>query len=249
MKNSKAFLFDLNGTMINDMQYHITAWHRIMNELGVEIGLERMKQECYGKNHEVIERIFPGRFTEEEKTKMSFEKEKQYQREFKPYLKLISGLEGFLKDAYDAGIKLGIGSAAIMPNIDFVLDGLEIRKYFHTIVSADDVIKSKPDPETWLKCAEKLRIQTSECIVFEDSPKGAESALNAGMNCIINTNLHKKEEFDSYKNIIGFIENYNSIVLNLSIHGVSIFLKNKFNCFLLKGRPVTHYPLNISHNY
>jgi beta-phosphoglucomutase len=56
-----------------------------------------MKQECYGKNHEVIERIFPRRLTEEEKTKMSFEKERQYQREFKPYLKLIDGLEKFFK--------------------------------------------------------------------------------------------------------------------------------------------------------
>ena len=64
-----AFLFDLNGTMINDMPYHISAWHRIMNELGANISLERMKEECYGKNHEVIERIFPGRFTDGEKQK------------------------------------------------------------------------------------------------------------------------------------------------------------------------------------
>jgi beta-phosphoglucomutase-like phosphatase (HAD superfamily) len=53
----KAFLFDLNGTMIDDMQYHVKAWHRIFNELGANISMERMKQESYGKNHEVIERI------------------------------------------------------------------------------------------------------------------------------------------------------------------------------------------------
>jgi beta-phosphoglucomutase len=227
MKNYKAFLFDLNGTMINDMQYHIAAWHRIMNELGAEISLERMKQECYGKNHEVIERIFPGRFTEEEKTKMSFAKEKQYQQEFKPYLKLIDGLEKLLKDAHDTGIKLGIGSAAIMFNIDFVLDGLEIRKYFDAIVSADDVVHSKPDPETWLLCAEKLKLQPADCIVFEDSPKGAESALNAGMKCIVITNLHKREEFDRYKNVIGFIDDYNSIVLNHFNSGISQFFFKK----------------------
>jgi beta-phosphoglucomutase-like phosphatase (HAD superfamily) len=61
-KNYKAFLFDLNGTMINDMPYHIKAWHRILTSLGADISLERMKEECYGKNEELVERIFPGRF-------------------------------------------------------------------------------------------------------------------------------------------------------------------------------------------
>src|SRR4030095_14580994 len=211
-KNYKAFLFDLNGTMINDMNYHIVAWHRILNKLGAGITMERMKAECYGKNHEVIERILPGKFTEQEKTKMSFEKEKQYQEEFRPHLRLIDGLGEFLASSHDAGIKLAIGSAAIMFNIDFVLDGLGIRSYFDAIVSADDVRKSKPDPETWLKCSEKLGLRSWDCLVFEDSPKGAESALNAERKSIIITNLHKEEEFTAYPNIIGFIDDYHALV-------------------------------------
>ena len=182
-----------------------------MNALGANITLEKMKQECYGKSDEVIERIFPGRFTDEEKTKMSFEKEKQYQQDFKPSLKLIAGLERFLVDAHGAAIKLGIGSAAITFNIDFVLDGLDIRKYFDVIVSADDVINSKPNPETWLKCADELEVSPAECIVFEDSPKGAESALNADMKCIIITNSHEQAEFANYRNVIRFIDDYNSM--------------------------------------
>jgi len=216
IKNYKAFLFDLNGTMINDMPYHITAWHRIMNELGAGITLDRMKQECYGKNHDVIERVFPNRFTDGEKTKMSFEKEKQYQKEFKPHLKLIDGLEEFLKHAQAAGIKLGIGSAAIMSNIDFVLDGLGIRKYFDAIVSADDVTKSKPEPETWLQCAKKLGLKSGDCLVFEDSPKGAESALDAGMKAIIIANLHNRDEFSSFSHVIGFIDDYYRLSSGLS---------------------------------
>lgn len=214
MQEARAFLFDMNGTMIDDMQYHIAAWYRILNEFGAGISLERMKEECYGKNHELIERILPGRFSEEEKDKLSFEKESQYQRDFRPHLKLVTGLEGLLKDSYQAGIKLGIGSAAIRFNIDFVLDGLSIRKYFDAIVSADDVAHSKPDPETWLKCAEMLGRPSTDCIVFEDSPKGAESALNAGMRCIIITNLHCQEEFNSYKNVVGFINDFNDIFIN-----------------------------------
>jgi beta-phosphoglucomutase len=214
VQQAKAFLFDMNGTMIDDMQYHISAWHRILNELGANISMEKMKEECYGKNYELIERIVPGRFAEEEKDKMSFEKEKQYQREFKPHLKLVNGLEKFLERSHEAGIKLGIGSAAIRFNIDFVLDGLEIRRYFDAIVTADDVKYSKPDPETWLKCADVLKLPPADCLVFEDSPKGAESALNAGMKCIIITNLHKEDEFTQYENVIGFINDFNDIFIN-----------------------------------
>src|SRR5215510_15748108 len=206
--NYKAFLFDLNGTMIDDMQYHVRAWHRIFNELGANISIERMKQESYGKNHEVIERVMPGRFSEEEKTKMSFAKEKQYQKEFKPHLKLIDGLDVFLEKAYQQNIKMAIGSAAIMFNIDFVLDGLDLRKYFSVIVSADDVSHSKPDPETYIKCAEALNVSPKDCIVFEDAPKGVESAQNAEMRSIVLTILHEQHEFDKYKNIVAFGKDY-----------------------------------------
>jgi beta-phosphoglucomutase len=54
---AKAFLFDLNGTIIDDMQYHVSAWQGIVNELGGKISTERMREECYGKNAELPERI------------------------------------------------------------------------------------------------------------------------------------------------------------------------------------------------
>lgn len=208
----KAFLFDLNGTMINDMPYHINAWHRILNELGANISLERMKQECYGKNHELLERIFPGRFTAEEKNRMSLEKEKQYQKEFKPELHLIKGLDHFLQQSHEAGIKMAIGSAAIMFNIDFVLDGLNIRHYFNALVSADNVTDSKPDPETWLKCADRLNVSPAECLVFEDVPKGVEAAQKARMDTVVITTMHRKEEFAAYK-VKSFIENYEGFII------------------------------------
>lgn len=204
----KAFLFDLNGTMIDDMGYHVKAWHTILNNLGAHLSLERTKEECYGKNHELLERIFPGRFSEAEKNAMSYAKEEQYQREFRPHLQLIRGLDKFLETAWQQHIPMAIGSAAITFNIDFVLDGLHIRHYFNSIVSADDVVKSKPDPETYLQCAAALQVPAADCIVFEDAPKGVESAQNAGMQAVVLTTMHTKEEFGAYNNIIGFMEDY-----------------------------------------
>lgn len=215
----KALLFDLNGTMIDDMPYHIGAWHRILNDLGASISLDRMKEECYGTNNELLERIFPGRFTLEEKSRMSFEKEKAYQRQFKPHLKLIEGLNDFLRQSHDSGLVMAIGSAAIMFNIDFVLDNLCIRKYFSALVSADDVPNSKPHPETYLKCAERLNIEPASCLVFEDAPKGVEAALNAGMKSVVLTTLHLQDEFKRFPNAGLFIKDYSDPRLMEFVHG------------------------------
>ncbi len=210
----KAFLFDLNGTMIDDMHYHIKAWHRIFNELGAGISIEKVKEECYGKNGELLERVFPGRFTQKEKDKISIEKEKQYQQEFRPHLELIKGLDTLLVRSHKNGIKLAIGSAAILYNIDFVVDGLHIRKYFDAIISADDVLHSKPNPETYDRCAKAVGVNAKNCLVFEDAPKGVETAQNAGMDCVVITTMHSKEEFEGYNNIVAFINDYNKFDIN-----------------------------------
>jgi len=207
---AKAFLFDLNGTMIDDMQYHVTAWHRLLNSMGANISMERMKEECYGKANELIERILPGRFTEAERDAIGDQKEAVYREEFRPHLKLLPGLVEVLESAYNSGIKMAIGSAAIMANIDFVLDGLNIRHYFSAIVSADDVTNSKPAPETYLKCAERLNVDPSDCIVFEDVPKGVESAERAGMQSVVVTLMHTKEEFSQFNQVICFMEDFRS---------------------------------------
>lgn len=211
----KAFLFDLNGTMIDDMEYHTQAWYQVLTrQLGVSLSYEAVKKEMYGKNREVLLRIFgTGRFSEAEIEQLSVEKEKQYQDAFKPHLKLIEGLDAFLEKAHQAGIKMAICSAAITANIDFVIDGLGIRHYFGAIVSADDVTTSKPHPETFLKGAELLGLAPEACIVFEDAPKGVEAAANAGMNAVVLTTMHAREEFAAYNNSICFAANYNDPAL------------------------------------
>ena len=209
--NVSGFLFDLNGTMVNDMPYHIQAWHNKIIELGGTLSLEEMKHQCYGKNDELLERVFPGKYTMEEKIKLGNDKEALYRIEFKPHLKLIDGLEQFLNKANEKNIKMAIGSAAINENINFVIDNLNIRNHFSAIVSANDVIKSKPHPETFLKCAQQLALNPNECIVFEDTPKGVECALNAGMKAIVILGEHSAEEFAVYKNVVKLVANYEEI--------------------------------------
>lgn len=212
----KAFLFDLNGTIIDDMEFHARAWYQILvNQLGAKLSWEEVKKEMYGKNEELLIRIFgKDHFTKAQMLEMSFEKERGYQKEFTPHLKLIKGLDLFFANAQKAEIPMAIGSAAILFNIDFVLDGLNLRHYFSTIVSADDVAISKPDPETFVKCANGLKVPYQDCIVFEDSPKGVESALKAGMKAVVIKTYHQVHEFDHLPNVLFFIDDYTDIRLH-----------------------------------
>ena len=201
--------------MINDMPYHTKAWQNLLNnDLGGEFTWDEIKPQMYGKNPEVLVRIFgPNRFTMDEMNRLSFEKEKRYQEEYLPHLELLPGLNDFLDKAYQKGIPMAIGSAAIPFNIDFVLDNLNIRKYFKAIVSADDVELSKPHPETFLKAAQLLGVSPTDCLVFEDVPKGAEAAANAGMRAVIITTTHEPDEFKHLPNVIRFAKDFNDEVV------------------------------------
>ncbi len=207
----KAFLFDLNGTMIDDMGYHLEVWSDIVNnDWGAGISREEVKKNMYGKNEDLLFRVF-GRekFTPKQLEEISIEKERRYQRLYKPHLDLIPGLFSFLEKSNGNNIKMAIGSAAIPYNINFVLDNLSIRKYFSAIVSAEDVVQSKPHPETFTKAATLLGIDASSCVVFEDAPKGVEASLNADMKCVVLTTTHNEEEFARYTNVLMFVKDYN----------------------------------------
>jgi beta-phosphoglucomutase len=206
----KAFIFDLNGTMINDMEHHTKAWMELLNhDLGGNFTWDEVKQQMYGKNPEVLVRMFgPERFTLDEMNQLSLEKEKRYQQAYLPHLELLPGLNEFLENAYQKGIPMAIGSAAIPFNINFVLDNLNIRHYFKTVVSADDVVLSKPHPETYLQVAERLQVLPTDCLVFEDVPKGAEAAENAGMKAIVITTTHEPHEFEKLQNVLHFSKDF-----------------------------------------
>src|SRR6478735_5020096 len=102
----KAFLFDLNGTMIDDMEYHLKVWFDVLNnDLNAGLSKEAVKSEMYGKNNEVLDRVFgKGRFSPEEVARLSWAKEVRYQEMYKPHLSLLPGLDDFLKRSQDLNI-------------------------------------------------------------------------------------------------------------------------------------------------
>lgn len=214
MKADKAFIFDLNGTVIDDMMFHVESWKILLDDyLKKPLTYNEVKAQMYGKSSELFDRIFgKGYFTDEYIHEMVIKKEEIYQEQYKPHMKLLPGLATFFDNAKAKNVPMAIGTAAIPFNLDYILDNLNIRQYFDEMVTADDVIRSKPDPQTFTLAADKLGYKYDNCIVFEDAPKGVEAALNAGMETVvILSELHGKDDFKSYDNIIQYITNYDEL--------------------------------------
>ena len=207
---AKAFLFDMNGTMIDDMHYHEKAWFDVLNEdLAANMTMADTRKHMYGKNEELFIRVFgEGKFTSEEIASHSMKKEVKYQESFLPHMSLINGLESFLQKAKLQNVAMAIGTAANPFNVNYVLDKLPVKDYFQAIVTADDVVTSKPHPEVFLKCADQLNVPYADCVVFEDSPKGVESALRAGMKAVVIKTYHEEYEFAHLDNVLMFVDDY-----------------------------------------
>ena len=96
----------------------------------------------------------------------------------------VPGVIGLIEKLHENGIPMIVASSAIRQNIEVVLDRFEITKYFQGYVSGQDVVLTKPNPDIFLKAAEKLNIAPDKCLVIEDAKHGIEAAKAADMFCI-----------------------------------------------------------------
>lgn len=204
----------MDGTMVDNMMTHHRGWQMTLRNYGLDLTLAEVIATCHGKNVEIIERLFPGRFNLDERERISFEKESWYRSIFLPELKLVAGLSEFLEAAHAAQIPMGIGTAAPKANLDFVLDNLQIRHFFKTVLHADDVKRGKPAPDVFFKVAENLCVTPADCLVFEDSPTGAKTALNAGMSAIIITTTHTAVEFAEIPSVVHCVPDFTPLDLD-----------------------------------
>lgn len=98
--------------------------------------------------------------------------------DFKP----LAGVEDFLKEIKASGLfKIGLATVSNQKSTDILMEIFGFRKYFDSILSLEHIEKPKPDPEIYLLSAERLGVAPKECVVFEDSLAGLESARRAGM--------------------------------------------------------------------
>jgi beta-phosphoglucomutase len=184
MKYSFAVLFDVDGTMVNNTAFHKEAWMEMTRRMGLNFSERDYHEKIHARSNDKIVRNLLDNPSEELIKKIADEKEILYRRAFAPHLKEIPGLLRFLTELEKAGIVCGAVSNSPQENVDFVLDGLNLRRFFKVAINRDMVKVGKPDPESLLRAAEELGFTPDKCIVFDDSASGFRACRNAKMKCI-----------------------------------------------------------------
>jgi len=192
----QAFIFDMDGTIIDNMAVHVQTWLEMLSGMGVHITAEEFLTHANGRtNGQIMRMLIDENMSVDEIRQLASRKEAHYRELYGPQLKAVDGFYELVAQAKEMGIKLAVATSAPRENVDFVLGGLAIRGEFDAVVDAEDIEKSKPDPEIFLTTAERLGVEPRECVVFEDSYSGLEAARRAGMTVIALATTHEAEDF------------------------------------------------------
>lgn len=209
--STRAFIFDMDGTLVDNMRFHGAAWQKMLFENGVETDAHVFLIKTAGKtNREIIPHFFKDA-TEERLLELGLRKEALYRELFLPERRAIGGSVEFLEAAKSLGVKMAVATAAPVANMEFILDGLELRQFFDAITTAADVSHGKPNPEVFLKSAEKLGVEPRNCLVFEDALNGFEAAHRAGMKSIGIATVNSIEDILRFSSVVEAHDNFGEL--------------------------------------
>jgi len=199
----KGVIFDMDGVITDNKDQDFTAWKRVFADFNLNLTFDKYKSFTGMKGEEIVKKYIKPDAREEEAASLTRRKEEYFIEEIKKTkIKPTKGIERFLNDLKVNGIKMGIGTAAMKFKTNAILEELDLKHYFDVIVSAEEVKKGKPDPETYLKAVEMLDLKINECFVIEDAPNGIEAAKAGDIKCIAITTTHEKSELGRADKII-----------------------------------------------
>ena len=196
VKRTLGLLFDMDGVVCHNMPAHEEAWRRFFRGHGIEIDLKDFRENTMGMpTRDVLRYYFKRDVPPDEAARLALVKETTYRDLYRAKRRAAPGLRRLLTEARGIGWRLGMGTGSKDDNVTFILDGLKLRQNFDAIIDGGEVVKGKPDPETFLRLAKKIKIPPRDCIVFEDSLLGEEAARRAGMTVVGVTTSHRADEF------------------------------------------------------
>ncbi len=188
----KAILFDLDGTLANTDPLHFKIWQDILQEHGIEMDHDSYKAQISGRqNPEIIQDFLP-HLSATASEKLAEEKEALF-RERALDLQPLAGFLELLEWIETQQLKTAIVTNAPKKNADFMLKVLKLKERFKIVILGEEMSAGKPDPEPYQFCLKQLNIEAFEAIVFEDSPSGIRSAINAGIETIGVASTHEPE--------------------------------------------------------
>jgi beta-phosphoglucomutase len=189
----RGAVFDMNGTLVDDIAFHYRAWCELAERLGVPMD-EAIFQSMNGlKNVDIFPRLLGRRVTEDEIARFGAIKEERYRALYGPHLAPVAGAVALLDRLRERGVRLAVASSAPPDNRAMVLDGLGLRARFDLVVEAE-LYPGKPAPDVFLAAARGLGVAPAECVAFEDAVNGVRSAAAAGMRVVgVTTNVPAAE--------------------------------------------------------
>ncbi len=190
-----AALFDMDGVLVDNTDYHINAWLQFSQQHNNPITTEQYIDHINGRvSADAMAYVLKRTVSGNELAALTEEKEGIYRALYRPHLQAAPGLLAFLDVLKTAGVRLAVGTSAPVSNVDFTLDGLNIRSRFDAIVDASMIRHGKPNPEIYLTAAERVGVLPSRCIVFEDAFAGIEAGWRAGMTVVALATTHTPDE-------------------------------------------------------
>ena len=210
----RAFIFDMDGTIVDNMAFHTESWLAFFARRGKTYDPDAFFRETAGAQAREIlrERLGP-EIPEDEIAVLAQEKEALYREMYAPHRSAIQGFDDFVTRARADGVKLAVATSAPPANIVFTLDELDLRRHFDAVVGAADVARGKPHPDVFLKAAEKLGVAPADCIVFEDAPMGVEAARRAGMRTVVITSTLPADAFREFDNVVRIVAHYDELTV------------------------------------
>jgi len=174
-----ALVFDLDGVIVDSNEVHSESWREYLRRCGREKP-EDFDRLMFGRrNDDIVRDVFGWDLEPAEVFRHGAEKERLYREMMGPMLRahLVPGVASFLER--HGNRPMAVASNAEAANIDFVLGGSGLRKFFRVVVNGAQVERPKPDPEIYLRAAALLDVPPVNCIVFEDSKAGIQAARAA----------------------------------------------------------------------
>jgi len=210
-----ALIFDIDGTIIDSMPYHGRSWPIMLARHGVvDDCMELLRRSAGRTGVELMRDIFGADLEDERAHAMVDEKESIYREMFRPHFREVPGFVAFARQAKEAGLKLGLGTAGDAKNIAFAIEGLWLPGFFDAAVGAPDVKHGKPEPDIFLEAARRMGVAPAQCIVFEDAPLGIEAAGRAGMRAVALTTSEAEHVFAPHQHVIHICGHYEGLLVD-----------------------------------
>jgi len=190
-----AAVFDMDGVLIDSGAHHRHAWRMLLDEMGAEPADPEHWRLTIGRpSEEAIPLLLGRRVSDAEARRLARRKRDFYQARAQTGLDPVLGVREFLESLEELGVPCAVGTSASRWDAERLLDDLGLLRFFDAMVTADDVMLGKPDPEVWVQVARRLRVPVARCVVFEDAPVGIQAARAAGMRAIGVTTAHRDDE-------------------------------------------------------